>query len=120
MAKLKDTYSYGQLKGLGGEADHLLDADLIAEIGDNFVRYDDGLQICWLYRQGEGSAWRTITLPRPFIDTNYRVFYAFEGSTGTTGVSTRSISANDKAISYFRSWDIAELGKVIWVVGKWK
>ena len=94
--------------------------DLIEEIGENFVRYANGIQICFFEIQGQGSGWEMVSLPRPFVDTNYRVFFAFEGSTGTTSVSTRSISANDKTTTSFNQYDVAQLYKAIFVVGKWK
>ena len=100
----------GNLTITGGE---FLTADLIAEQGTNFIRYQNGLQITW------GKINSSSISIKPFIDTNYIVVFAYEDTTSTGGLSARSIASNDKTTSSFYSYHSGS-NRCYIAIGRWK
>ena len=84
--------------------------------GSGYVRFNSGLQICW--GASTGGAYKTITLPVPFKDTNYAVFFMGDARLllGTSLVSTTTLECGSSAPSL---QDQTCNGKWL-AVGSWK
>ena len=62
----------GAVRSVDGiRADDNGNVNTIVTKGDNYIRYESGLQICW--GQQEMSNNYTLTFPQPFANTNYGI-----------------------------------------------
>ena len=73
--------------------------EVVEQSGSNYVRYANGLQICW--GSDTGGAWHVVSLPVPFKDTSYAVMtmgdsrlYVGAEAYSTTQIKLGSGSAN--------------------------
>lgn len=89
----------------------------IEEIGDDFIKWKNGLQLVFFIWNNTGSNWQTITIPKPFKDTSYKVFTGFSGDTTSQSVSTRALTAQNKTTTSFESWSILSSDKQIFCIG---
>lgn len=88
----------GIIKSNGGGSDYY-PVDLIVEQGSNYIRYNNGLQICFGDASGTGTP--TFTFPVPFKDATYKIAIVPE-STDDGYVTFRSISAISKTTTDFK------------------
>lgn len=85
-----------------------------------WVRYADGTQMCYcMFYKQSNQKYHTVTLPAPFIDTEYGVFKNFQDSTSTTQLPVRIFVSNERTTSTFETYDIANRACMI-AVGRWK
>lgn len=81
----------------------------IADQGNNYIRFDSGIQICW----GEiGNGNTTVTFPHPFVNTNYSIVACNNTSSFippyiNNKQTTSATISSDKPNNYI-------------VIGKWK
>ena len=109
----------GIVKSAGGGSSYL-DVDLIEEIGDNFIRYANGKQICFGYTNWDslGVKWDYVILPKPFINADYVVVTAYKGTNSTTTISYRAVSVTEPSTTQFRLFCG---NQQYWVaIGDWK
>lgn len=107
----------GIIKSTGG-GETLIPVDLIVEQGNNYIRYYNGLQICWGTTSGGMSSWIfTVTLPKPYKDTTYKVF----GTPIAQG--SDSYNFNQQEITSSSQFEIRNRAgsDINWLtIGKWK
>lgn len=91
------------------------DLVFIEDIGDDFVRQSDGIQLCW---GSIPSSTGTITLPKNFVDENFKVFFAGT-SNNSSGVTLYFISSYSQTTSTFTTLS-ANFPRTYFAIGKWK
>lgn len=106
----------GTIKSVGGGST-LVDIG-IEEIGNDFIKWKNGLQVCWgVYSGSTGD--KTVTLPSPFANTNYVVAWGSESDDGQT-VSTRMISARNRTTSTFVNRFVTGCPMMYIAIGHWQ
>lgn len=81
----------GILKATGG-GEELLDVNLITDIGEDYIQYNNGIQICWGYSSGDNTSTITVNFPKPFINSK-----------------PLSITTGSKGSSYSTTWEHAAI-----------
>lgn len=103
----------GLIKSAGGSL--YFDVDLIEALGDNFIRYKNGIQICW----GEANTGRnatTWTNIEPFINNEYRV----SATISHNGDNAENIMVAAKETSRFALRHYNSYSAEFIAIGKWK
>lgn len=85
---------------------------------NGYVRFADGTQICLGFCFGSTGD-KTVTLPSPFINTNYFVVWGSESDAGQT-ISTRMISARNRTTSTFVNRFVSGNTMMYIAIGKWR
>ena len=90
--------------------------EVVEQSGANYVRYANGLQICW--GSATGGAWHAVSLPVPFKDTSYAVMAM--GDTrlynGAQPYTTTQIKVGSSSTAGNATWDVGR-----WLaIGFWK
>ena len=106
-------------KAFVGKADgsltwNTLNVDVVNAIGGNYIRYENGLQICWgtVIADTAGKDW---AFPVPYKDTNYVAFITPRG-TSTNVISVCDPTSTTKITVY----NSVNYGVSVGVIGLWK
>ena len=93
--------------------------DTIEEQGDGYIRYTNGLQVCFKQYIAKKNSDTPITLPKPFINTNY--ISALTNYSGAGPVCAIS-SYNSKTITGFTIVNIhgSDVYVDVMSIGRWK
>ena len=86
---MADLQVNGTLKAKNGGGEYLT-TELIAEVGDNFIRLNGGLQVCWGDVEKNTS---TLTFPKPFLNTQYKVMLNGNSTSDKTTLILNFLSA---------------------------
>ena len=92
----------------------------LVESGDGYLRYSDGTQICYgdIQVSGTAASFQTRTLPKAFINANYKLFLNYNDTTSTTTISYRAVAYIDRTTTTFRSFNAHNHDFL--AIGKWK
>lgn len=90
------------VKVLQGKADGTLtwngkNIERIESSGTNYIRYTNGLQICWHNGASFDTNGTQIVLPVPFKDANYAVNVTGRGLTTSTNIGILKVTTKDSA-----------------------
>ena len=97
----------------------------INSIGTNYIRYENGIQICWgtQFPSSVGTSRQAVAFAQPFVDTNYALLttaiyngspytqYMLEYTSNNTQANQRTTSGTSFNGTISRSW---------MAIGKWK
>ncbi len=100
------------------EIDSLVANALVDSKGTKWIRYDNGIQICWGTQKPSsiGSSRQSISFPQPFIDTNYSLLttgvyngspytqYIVEYTSNNSQMTQRTTSGTEFNGTLSRSW----------------
>lgn len=118
------TFAIKTVNGVGAGASG--DVRDIAEAGEGYIRFTNGLQICWGYITVGTSCDATVTLPVPFKDWNWSVTASCLGTyeTGNGAYTIKIASIASTSSFYCATWFNHELGgNQTWhyqAIGYWK
>lgn len=108
-----------------GEGNLLMPVDMIAEQGNNYIRYYNGLQIVF-DRQKASSNPTTFTFPVAFVDANYRILFSNgngkdDGTIvqNTNGITLGQYTTTSFQAEKYRGWD-STINYDYIAIGKWK
>jgi len=85
-----------------------------------FVRWSNGLQICWAKYTAGGTGYEYRYLPAPFINTDYTVIKGFHDTTSTDTTPFRILTNNNREINRFEAYDVARAPVNYIAIGRWK
>ncbi len=93
--------------------------------GDDYIRYANGLQLCWGIAgdSPSGVYYKDITLPAPYLDFNYSIFCENAGNHQGTGLgnTTISYSTRSRDSTTFRVQQNNHIWGFHWfTIGRWK
>ena len=93
--------------------------------GDNYIRYANGLQLCWGIAgdSPSGVYYKDITLPAPYITHDYSIFCENAGNHQGTGLgnTTISYSTRSRDLTSFRVQQNNHNWGFHWfTIGRWK
>lgn len=97
----------GTIKSTGGGTT-LFDVDLVADSGENYIKYDNGIMICWGIKTVERTNHTyingyPITLPQPYKDNLYGTFFTAMDTVANNVDGYGLLAFNtDKSTSVFR------------------
>lgn len=109
-------------KSLTGKPDGSLNwngksVETVDSVGSNYIRYVNGLQICWGEAEAEETS--TITLPKAFVSGHY---YATANPLSSSA-NAYQMSVSERTTTSFKinSYDGAKNRSKMWLaIGKWK
>ena len=102
---------------LWGELGKEKNIEIIDSVGEKYIRFASGLQICW--GEEDKGAESLVTLPKAFANTEY---YAGVQTLGDDG-HTYQLSVSDRTTTAFKihGYDGGENRAKTWIaIGKWK
>lgn len=73
--------------------------DVIEEQGEGYIRYSNGLQICYKQYTCNGNTDTVISLPKPFINTNYISMITSYGGGGSCSITPNSTNITGFSIN---------------------
>lgn len=121
-----DGVSEGRLEGLpnGSLKWNYKEVERVNAIGENYIRYESGLQLCWGKTfVPSGLVNTTVTLPVPYKDTSYTTHATYLDVQHTTvGATTENSSGTDFRVAVTNlagayDWD----RYFVWsTIGRWK
>lgn len=76
----------------------LLDTELIFDKGNNYIRYNSGLLICF----GYGDNGSTVTFGKAFKDTNFTAVLGINTYTGVDGMGADILSTKTRTTTTMR------------------
>lgn len=85
-----------------------------------WVRFADGTQICRskITVSGTAASFQTRTLPKEFVNTDYRVVMSYSDVTSTTTISYRAVSIRNRTTTTFNSFNANDRDYI--AIGRWK
>lgn len=85
----------------------------------SYIRYTDGLQICWGQDKRMTVGWIEYTLPMPFKDSKYTLSFAYTNMGSANGIQFRNMGTTSQTSTKFNNYNPS--GETQWLaVGKWK
>lgn len=92
----------------------------IEDIGSNYIRYGNGIQICWGTKPAQSSnSWIQVNFPKPFINTNYAIGASLKRP-NNFGWENDMLSFDNKTTTgvRFAVWNKREIQYI--AIGYWK
>lgn len=85
-----------------------------------WLKLADGTQICYKSVTYSSTGDQTITLPLPFINTNYVVSWSFENTESNAQLSFRVMASTNKTTSTFINRFVSKVPYIYIAIGRWK
>ena len=100
-------------------------AERVNSSGDNWIRYESGIQLCWGYGVTNQHSGLTITLPVPYANNAFNVSLTTTGNVGAIGAQI-DLYVERNSSTRFTVWSAANgqtasgVGFLYFTIGRWK
>ena len=101
------------------------DIEVVNSSGDNWIRYESGIQICWGSEVTNASGGQIITLPVSYVNNAFSVFPATIGNSGSLAAQV-VLYVERNATTMFTIWAATGgkpapgVGFSYFTIGRWK